>query len=57
MWGKSLPSNLSLMSWRFYSNRIKDAFNIKQSAEEEASMVIDDDIRAKELMSRIESKQ
>ena len=24
MWGRSLPSNLAMMSWRFYSRRIKD---------------------------------
>tara|TARA_R110001583_G_scaffold149353_1_gene301403 strand:- start:192 stop:443 length:252 start_codon:yes stop_codon:yes gene_type:complete len=27
MWGKSLPSNLAIMSWRFYSNRIKEGLN------------------------------
>jgi|TARA_B100000073_G_scaffold330734_1_gene319455 hypothetical protein len=27
MWGKSLPSNLSLMSWRFYTNKIRTVRN------------------------------
>jgi len=24
MWGKSIPSNLAMMSWRFYSTRIRE---------------------------------
>ena len=41
---------------KYYSTRIRDAFNVK-SNETSAEEAVDDDVKAKELMSRIEPKQ
>tara|TARA_X000001388_G_scaffold74098_2_gene66596 strand:- start:453 stop:833 length:381 start_codon:yes stop_codon:yes gene_type:complete len=41
---------------KYYSNRIRDAFNIK-SNETSAEETVDDDVKARELMSRIDTKQ